>query len=81
MGVIVSTLLIQVYGWTGFDPIASIFIALLIAASVVPLVIDTGKVLALDVAQRSDNISDALAEVTSSPAASVFSHSFSHNSE
>lgn len=81
MGVIVSTLLIQVYGWTGFDPIASIFIALLIAASVVPLVIDTGKVLALDVAQRSDNISDALAEVTSSPAAFVFSHSFSHNSE
>ena len=81
MGVIVSTLLIQVYGWTGFDPIASIFIALLIAASVVPLVIDTGKVLALDLAQRSDNISDALAEVTSSPAASVFSHSFSHNSE
>jgi zinc transporter 5/7 len=66
VGVIVSTLLIQFYGWTGFDPIASIFIALLIAASVVPLVIDTGKVLALDVAQRSDAISDALAEVTSS---------------
>ena len=63
VGVIVSTLLIQFYGWTGFDPIASIFIALLIAASVVPLVIDTGKVLALDVAQRGDAITDALAEV------------------
>ena len=66
MGVIVSTLLIQFYGWTGFDPIASIFIALLIAASVIPLVIDTGKVLALDVAERGDGIADALAEVRSS---------------
>ena len=61
---IVSTLLIQFYGWTGFDPIASIFIALLIAASVTPLVIDTGKVLALDVAQRADSIAHALNEVT-----------------
>ena len=65
MGVIVSTLLIQFYGWTGFDPIASIFIALLIAASVIPLVIDTGKVLALDVAQRADGITQALDEVAS----------------
>jgi len=62
--VIVSTLLIQYYGWTGFDPIASIFIAVLIAASVIPLVIDTGKVLALDVAQHADGISLALDEVT-----------------
>ncbi|POW08243.1 hypothetical protein PSTT_07719 [Puccinia striiformis] len=37
VGVIISTLLIERYGWTGFDPIASIFIALLIFASVVPL--------------------------------------------
>jgi zinc transporter 5/7 len=59
----VSTLLIQYYGWTGFDPIASIFIAVLIAASVIPLVIDTGKVLALDVAQRADGIAHALDEV------------------
>ncbi|KAH9036312.1 cation efflux protein [Lactarius pseudohatsudake] len=65
VGVIVSTLLIQFYGWTGFDPIASIFIALLIAASVIPLVIDTGKVLALDVAQRGDGIADALSELAS----------------
>ncbi|KAH9993673.1 cation efflux family-domain-containing protein [Russula compacta] len=65
VGVIVSTLLIQFYGWTGFDPIASIFIAFLIAASVIPLVIDTGKVLALDVAQRADGITDALNELAS----------------
>lgn len=60
---IISTLLIQFYGWTGFDPIASLFIAILIAASVVPLVIDTGKILCLDVGERESGIRDALAEV------------------
>ncbi|KDR67946.1 hypothetical protein GALMADRAFT_1055609 [Galerina marginata CBS 339.88] len=65
VGVIVSTLLIQFYGWTGFDPIASLFIAILIAASVIPLVIDTGKVLALDVADRDVDIQRALAELSS----------------
>lgn len=63
VGVIISTLLIQFYGWTGFDPIASLFIAILIAASVFPLVMDTGKVLALDVADRDLVIQQALAEV------------------
>jgi zinc transporter 5/7 len=63
VGVIISTLLIQFYGWTGFDPIASLFIAVLIAASVVPLVIDTGKVLALDVGDRDGEILSALDEV------------------
>jgi len=65
VGVIISTLLIQFYGWTGFDPIASLFIAILIAASVVPLVMDTGKVLALDVADRDADIRKALEEVSS----------------
>lgn len=63
VGVIISTLLIQFYGWTGFDPIASLFIAILIAASVIPLVMDTGKVLALDVADRDVDIQRALTEV------------------
>ena len=63
VGVIISTLLIQYYGWTGFDPIASLFIAVLIAASVIPLVIDTGKVLMLDLSERSLPIENALAEV------------------
>lgn len=36
-GVIVSTLLIRISGWTGFDPLASIFIAVLIFLSVIPL--------------------------------------------
>lgn len=63
VGVIISTLLIQFYGWTGFDPIASLFIAILIAASVIPLVVDTGKVLALDIDERAVIIQKALAEV------------------
>ena len=67
MGVIISTLLIQFYGWTGFDPIASLFIAILIAASVIPLVMDTGKVLALDVGERDVDIQQALTEVFSFP--------------
>ncbi|KAG7443615.1 cation efflux protein [Guyanagaster necrorhizus] len=65
VGVIVSTLLIQVYGWTGFDPIASLFIAVLIAGSVLPLVIDTGKVLCLDVAEQDVKIESALSELRS----------------
>ncbi|KAK7031345.1 J domain-containing protein [Favolaschia claudopus] len=63
VGVIISTLLIQFYGWTGFDPIASLFIAILIAASVVPLVMDTGRVLCLDVSDRESTIEQALMEV------------------
>lgn len=63
MGVIISTILIRFYGWTGFDPIASLFIAILIAASVVPLVIDTGRVLALDVSEKEATIESALKEV------------------
>ena len=60
---IISTILIHFYGWTGFDPIASLFIAILIAASVVPLVIDTGKILALDVSEKDAIIESALKEV------------------
>ena len=63
MGVIISTILIRFYGWTGFDPIASLFIAVLIAASVVPLVIDTGRILALDVSEKDATIESALKEV------------------
>ncbi|KZT43171.1 cation efflux protein [Sistotremastrum suecicum HHB10207 ss-3] len=65
VGVIISTLLIEFYGWTGFDPIASLFIATLIAASVLPLVIDAGKVLALDVGHRDTDIRKALEKLNS----------------
>ncbi|KAG6810865.1 hypothetical protein H0H92_010021 [Tricholoma furcatifolium] len=67
VGVIISTLLIQFYGWTGFDPIASLFIAILIAASVIPLVVDTGKILALDLSDKDAVIQEALEEVSSIP--------------
>lgn len=67
VGVIISTILIQLYGWTGFDPIASLFIAIMIAASVVPLVLDTGRILALDLADRDEVIENALSELPSIP--------------
>ncbi|GAA5998586.1 cation diffusion facilitator family transporter [Rhodotorula paludigena] len=54
VGVIISTLLINRYGWTGFDPLASIFIAVLIFASVVPLVVDSGKLLMLDMGEEQE---------------------------
>ncbi|OJA09769.1 hypothetical protein AZE42_01489 [Rhizopogon vesiculosus] len=63
VGVIISTLLIQFYGYTIFDPIASLFIAVMIAASVVPLVIDTGRVLSLDMGSRDEEVNQALSEL------------------
>lgn len=67
VGVIISTLMIGQTGWTGWDPIASLFIATLIVASVVPLVIDSGKVLCLDAGQDNEkDIRLALSEVRSS---------------
>lgn len=63
VGVIISTILINIYGWTGFDPIASMFIAVLIAASVFPLVMDTGRVLALDLGGKEGEVENALREV------------------
>ncbi|ORY29792.1 cation efflux family-domain-containing protein [Naematelia encephala] len=66
VGVIVSTILIKFTGWTGFDPIASLFIAALIMASVIPLVVDAGKILCLDVgAEMETEIRGALAELSS----------------
>jgi len=65
VGVIVSTILIKWTGWSGFDPLASIFIAVLIVASVVPLVIDSGRILCLDVGEHKEKeIQSALAEVS-----------------
>ncbi|KAK9711584.1 hypothetical protein K7432_007749 [Basidiobolus ranarum] len=47
VGVIISTLLIEQFGWTGFDPIASIFIATLIFLSVLPLIKNSMNILML----------------------------------
>ncbi|WVQ78835.1 hypothetical protein IAT38_000926 [Cryptococcus sp. DSM 104549] len=66
VGVIISTILIRFTGWTGFDPIASLFIAALIMASVIPLVIDSGRILCLDVGEdKESEIRAALAELSS----------------
>jgi zinc transporter 5/7 len=65
VGVIISTLLIQYFGWTGFDPIASLFIAFLIVGSVIPLVVDAGRILALDLGEiKEQEVSSALKEVS-----------------
>ena len=47
VGVILSTLLIQTFGWNIADPICSLFIAVLIFVSVLPLVKETALVLLL----------------------------------
>jgi cation diffusion facilitator family transporter len=54
-GVIVSTLLIQWFGWTGFDPIASLFIAVLIVMSVIPLIKQSASVLMLELSDHVVN--------------------------
>lgn len=54
VGVIISTLLINRYGWTGFDPLASIFIAVMIFVSVIQLVVDSGRLLVLDMGEEKE---------------------------
>ncbi|KAF9922089.1 putative zinc transporter msc2 [Linnemannia zychae] len=65
VGVIISTLLIDWFGWTGFDPIASMFIAVLIFLSVIPLIKDSAAVLMLEVPDANlGSIEHALQELT-----------------
>ncbi|KAJ2200405.1 putative zinc transporter msc2 [Coemansia sp. RSA 521] len=65
VGVIISTLLIQTFGWTGFDPLASIAIAGLIFASVVPLVRDSVHMLLLRLPNQSQaDVRTAVNQIT-----------------
>ncbi|GAA5874662.1 hypothetical protein JCM3774_004776 [Rhodotorula dairenensis] len=65
VGVIISTLLINRYGWNGFDPLASIFIAVMIFVSVIPLVQESGRILVLDMGpEREAELRKALVEVS-----------------
>ncbi|KAG7528843.1 hypothetical protein FFLO_05903 [Filobasidium floriforme] len=65
VGVIVSTVLINYTGLTVFDPIASLFIAGLIVASVIPLVVDSGRILCLELGpEKATEIRQALGEVS-----------------
>ncbi len=47
VAVVISTLCVRYFGWSGFDPLASCAIAILIFASAVPLVFSSGKKLLL----------------------------------
>lgn len=68
VGVILSTILIHYFHWTGFDPIASLLIGLMILGSVVPLVIDSGRILCLDLSSSDTSaIEQALSQVAALP--------------
>ncbi|KAK3235060.1 hypothetical protein CYMTET_54718 [Cymbomonas tetramitiformis] len=51
VGVIVSTFFMERFGWMWADPVAAVFISILIVASVVPLIQHTAEVLLLKVPQ------------------------------
>lgn len=63
--VVVSTVLIHFYGWSGFDPLASCLIAILIFASAIPLVKSSAKTLLLTVPEDTEfDLREALAGVS-----------------
>lgn len=65
VAVVISTILVHFYGWSGFDPIASCLIAILIFASAVPLVSSTASSLLLALpADVEYNLRDTLAGVS-----------------
>lgn len=66
VAVIVSTLLTKYYGWSGWDPIASCIIAVLIFVSAIPLVKSSGMRLMLSLpADVEYGIRNALQELSS----------------
>lgn len=54
VSVVISTLAIQYTGWTGFDPLASVFIAVLIFFSAIPLVKSAASNLLLTVPANTE---------------------------
>ncbi|KAI4816410.1 hypothetical protein KUCAC02_008737 [Chaenocephalus aceratus] len=54
VGVIISTILIRQFGWLIADPICSLFIAVLIFLSVIPLLKDACEVLLLRIPQENE---------------------------
>ncbi|KAK9366464.1 cation efflux protein [Lipomyces kononenkoae] len=68
VGVIVSTALTSYFGWHGFDPLASLFIAILIFMSAIPLVISSAKSLLLSLTPEQEYVlRDALNDVGTVP--------------
>lgn len=71
VGVIVSTLLIRHFNWSGFDPLASILIASLILASTVPLLkATTSSLLLVNSHEKEYTLRDVLSEVGITPGVS-----------
>ncbi|KAF3482615.1 zinc transporter zitB [Arthroderma uncinatum] len=65
VAVVSSTILVHFFGWSGFDPIASCLIAILIFVSAIPLVISTSKTLLLALpADVEYSLRDTLAAVS-----------------
>ncbi|KAJ6066042.1 hypothetical protein N7499_012116 [Penicillium canescens] len=65
VAVVISTILVHYSGWSGYDPLASCFIAILIFASAVPLVTSTAKSLLLTLpADIEYNVRETLAGVS-----------------
>lgn len=64
VGVIISTLLIEQFGYQRADPICSLFIAILIFASVLPLLKESALVLSLRTPEAlQDQLAVALKKV------------------
>ncbi|KAL4808076.1 cation efflux family-domain-containing protein [Aspergillus unguis] len=65
VAVVISTILVHYSGWSGYDPIASCIIAILIFASAVPLVSSTAKTLLLTLpADVEYNVRETLSDVS-----------------
>lgn len=66
VAVVISTLLVQWTGWSGFDPLASCIIAVLIFISTIPLVSSTTKILLLSLNSDIEyNLRDILGGISS----------------
>ncbi|KAL9035011.1 MAG: hypothetical protein Q9214_006783, partial [Letrouitia sp. 1 TL-2023] len=65
VAVVVSTLAIHYFGWSGFDPLASCVIAILIFASAIPLVHSSATTLLLTIPEETEfDLREALAGVS-----------------
>ena len=65
VGVVISTVLIRTFGWSGFDALASILIAVLITLSILPLIKTSATALMLRIPESSyPKVEHALDEVS-----------------
>lgn len=68
VGVIISTILTWLFGWHGFDPLASIFIAVLIFVSAIPLVSQSARTLLLSLNDTQEyELRDVLNNISTTP--------------